>query len=252
MHHRHTSARLLACLLLAAGLSGAAQAALVDRGGGLIYDTDLNVTWLQDANYAKTSGYDADGRMTWANANTWAANLSYFDAVRNVTYSDWRLPTMVDTGTSGCNYANSGTDCGYNVQTVSGSTVYSEMAHMYFNNLGLKAYYSPTGTYQPTFGIFGNGTFNGTNQNSYGQNDVGLIDNLQSYVYWSGLEYAPNANGAWYFGTGNGNQTADTKNAELYAWAVRPGDVAAVPEAETYALMLAGLGLIGWRARRRG
>jgi hypothetical protein len=70
MHHRHTSTRLLAGLLLAAGLSGAAQAALVDRGGGLIYDTDLNVTWLQDANYAQTSGYDADGRMTWGDATT--------------------------------------------------------------------------------------------------------------------------------------------------------------------------------------
>jgi hypothetical protein len=37
---------------------------LIDRGGGLIYDTDLNVTWLADANYAQTSGYDADGFMT--------------------------------------------------------------------------------------------------------------------------------------------------------------------------------------------
>ena len=29
---------------------------LIDRGGGLIYDTELNITWLQDANYAFTSG----------------------------------------------------------------------------------------------------------------------------------------------------------------------------------------------------
>ena len=50
--------------------SGLAQAALHDRGGGLLYDDILGVTWLQDANYAKTSGYDADGRMNWANANT--------------------------------------------------------------------------------------------------------------------------------------------------------------------------------------
>ena len=34
-----------------------AQAALVDRGGGMLYDTVLNITWLQDANYAKTSNY---------------------------------------------------------------------------------------------------------------------------------------------------------------------------------------------------
>ena len=53
----------VAALGLAVGLamSGAAQAALHDRGGGLVYDDVLNVTWLQDANYAQTSGYDADG-----------------------------------------------------------------------------------------------------------------------------------------------------------------------------------------------
>ncbi|MBI3571122.1 MAG: hypothetical protein HY082_08465, partial [Gammaproteobacteria bacterium] len=27
-----------------------AQASLVDRGGGLIYDQDLNITWLANAN----------------------------------------------------------------------------------------------------------------------------------------------------------------------------------------------------------
>ena len=26
------------------------------------YDTEANLTWLADANYAQTSGYDADGR----------------------------------------------------------------------------------------------------------------------------------------------------------------------------------------------
>ena len=34
-----------------------ANAALYDRGNGLIYDDVLDITWLQDANYAKTSGY---------------------------------------------------------------------------------------------------------------------------------------------------------------------------------------------------
>ncbi len=49
-----------------------AGAALIDRGsfadgfGGfmnLIYDDDLNITWLGDANFAKTSGFDVDGQM---------------------------------------------------------------------------------------------------------------------------------------------------------------------------------------------
>jgi len=57
---------LALALLAGIALSGAAQATLIDRGGGLIYDDVLNITWLQDANYAMTSGYDADGRMNWA------------------------------------------------------------------------------------------------------------------------------------------------------------------------------------------
>ncbi|MEI6153074.1 MAG: DUF1566 domain-containing protein [Deltaproteobacteria bacterium] len=69
-----------------------AHAALVDRGGGLIYDTDLNVTWLQDTNYAKTSGFRTNGKMTWNTAMSWAAALSYYDSIRNITWTDWRLP----------------------------------------------------------------------------------------------------------------------------------------------------------------
>lgn len=38
-------------------LTGAAQAALVNRGGGMIYDTTRNITWLADMNYASTSGH---------------------------------------------------------------------------------------------------------------------------------------------------------------------------------------------------
>jgi hypothetical protein len=40
-------------------LSGAAQAALIDRGGGAIYDSTRNITWLANMNYAFTSGYVA-------------------------------------------------------------------------------------------------------------------------------------------------------------------------------------------------
>ena len=65
-------------------------AELHDRGGGLIYDDVLNVTWLQDANYAHTSGYDLDGLMNRNDAFTWADNLEYGG------YDNWRLPSLRD------------------------------------------------------------------------------------------------------------------------------------------------------------
>lgn len=235
----NTRTTFIATGLVAVFVSGAAQAALVDRGGGLIYDTDLNVTWLQDANYAQTSGYDADGWMTWNQATTWAENLSYFDSVRNVTYTDWRLPTTTDTGTSGCNFAYSGTDCGDNVDPTS-----SEMAHLYFIELGNLSHFTTTGANSGAY-------VGGSNPNSTLDN-VGPFTNFQSGLYWSGTEYAPAPSFAWSFRTYYGYQDFDFKTGSFYALAVRPGDVAAVPEAETYALMLAGLGLIGWRAKRRG
>ncbi|MFH1869378.1 MAG: PEP-CTERM sorting domain-containing protein [Pseudomonadota bacterium] len=242
---RRTVLAATTALILA---SGGTQAALHDRGGGLLYDDVLNVTWLQDANYAKTSGYDADGRMNWNAANTWAADLVYHDSVRNVDYGDWRLAASTPVGaTWNFNMSNSGsTDSGQNI-----TSPHSELSYMYYVDLGLKSYYSPTDTLQPDFGIFGNGS-------SFGQKDVGLVKNLQSWIYWIGMANAPiPANYSPSFSTMTGQQGYFYEPSELSAWAVRPGDVAPaappppIPEPETYALLLAGLGMIGFMARRR-
>ena len=50
--------QILSCALATMGalMVNTAQAQLFNRGGGLIYDSVQNVTWLADANYAKTSG----------------------------------------------------------------------------------------------------------------------------------------------------------------------------------------------------
>ena len=95
------------------------------------YDTELNITWLRNAN--------ANGTMNWDAANAWAANLVVG------AYSDWRLPTMVDTGEPGCDFPSQvgGTDCGFNVQTKTGATVFNEMAHLYYVTLGNKAPFLP-------------------------------------------------------------------------------------------------------------
>jgi len=54
----------------------------------------------------------------------------------------------------------------------------SELSYMYYVNLGLKGSSSTVGAYQANYGIFGNGT-------NIGQNNVGLVTNLQASEYWS-------------------------------------------------------------------
>ena len=64
--------------------------------------------------------------------------------------------------------------------------------------------------------------------------------------------YAPDPTQAWHFNIDLGDQDFAAKQSPLFAIAVRPGDVVAViPEPETYALLLAGLGALGVVARRR-
>ncbi|MBI5096612.1 MAG: DUF1566 domain-containing protein, partial [Nitrospirae bacterium] len=106
----------LVMLITLCGISVSADAILIDRGNGMIYDTDLDITWLQNANYAKTSGYDSDGRMTWNEANIWANNLVYGG------YRDWRLPTAFNQDGSGPCYGYNCTD--------------SEIGHLYYISLG--------------------------------------------------------------------------------------------------------------------
>jgi hypothetical protein len=194
------------------------------------YDTELNVTWLRNAN--------ANGTMNWKAAQVWASNLVVGG------FSGWRLPLLVDTGALGCSaFDNSGgTDCGFNVQTKSGSNVYSEMAHLYYETLGNKAFCTPgfvtcdVAKPQPGWGL---------------SNTANFLD-LKSDPYWSGTEDASFSDGAWYFGFPSGFQITGAKLSELYVIAVRPGDVtAAIPEPETYALMLVGLiGMVTLLSRR--
>lgn len=74
----------------------------------------------------------------------------------------------------------------------------------------------------------------------------------QSGFYWSGTEWDVNTRAAWYFGTIGGLQDVSTKADALLAVAVRLGDVnASVPEPQTLALALLGLGATVVARRRR-
>ena len=240
----------IAALVLTACLSGTAQAALQFRlGGQAYYDTDLNVTWLADANLAATNtfdvwGIDLTGYMDWTTAQLW---IGAMNSANYLGYSDWRLPVTNPINGSSMTYSlsNDGTtDYGYNISapgTLYAGSKGSELAYLYANTLGNKAVVD----------------FNGNVQVGWSLNpNPGPFSNLQS-GYWSGTEYAPNPTVAWWFNFMYGNQTASLKLSSMYggggnyAWAVRTGDVAAVPEADTWAMLLAGLGLVSAAARLR-
>lgn len=68
---------------------------LIDRGRGLLYDVERDITWLQDANYAKTVRRSPDGQLTWHDAMAWAKGINY----RGIT--GWRLPSALNADGSG-------------------------------------------------------------------------------------------------------------------------------------------------------
>jgi hypothetical protein len=218
MQHKKTALAL--ALLASTVVTGTAQAALLARTGGMVYDTVNNITWASDANLFQTQaasnanlvteiitanfgiindtanyydGYDgiynlsnADfntgtGAMTWFGAQAWANNLTLGG------YTDWTLPTTIP--------ALAGTN-----QTG------SQMGDLFYIQLGVSSFSSIATSTNPSYSLFAN---------------------VQSYAYWSGSEYAPDPTGAWYFNTNNGNQYNNDKSYQFYAWAVRPGDVAA-------------------------
>ena len=209
-------------------LSGAAQAALVNRGGGMIYDTTRNLTWLADMNFASTSGHNgtgvnANGTMNWAAATDWANNLVYGG------FSDWRLPTLNPSDTS----CTGGFGFGLGFNCTGG-----ELSGLFVTDLGNKA---------------GESVLNPAGDTDEQIANLALFSNVQSNVYWSGTEYALYPSLASYvFRPSDGFQNFYFRPDPLYAVAVRPGDVAArVPEPQTLALALLALGAMVVARRRR-
>lgn len=204
-------------MMTLACIASSAQAALHDRGGGLLYDDVLNITWLQDANYAKTSGASPEGAMGWAEAQRWVKKLVYHDPIRKVELRGWRLPKvkpvngLAFTG----KFSLDGTsDEGYNITSQN-----SELAYMFYVNLKLKGYYSPTGEVQPDFGTGRNGKWNVSA-------NVGPVKNFRASVYWTGTDDVsyPLRN-AWMFDAYWGYQNFYNKWDVLLIWPVRDGDV---------------------------
>lgn len=190
-----------------------AHATLIDRGNGLIYDDVLDITWMQDASFV--------GNLKWDLAVMWADTLVFGG------FDDWRLPSIsVSAG-----LPTGGPVPFADVVVCSEVTELecrdNELGYMYYQNLG------------------GMGDLTG---------NQGLIQNIRP-VHWSGTEFlgGPNPESAWSFTFRNGGQGASAKSifGVITAWAVRDGDVLAVPEPATGLLFVAGLAGLGCARSRR-
>jgi hypothetical protein len=261
------------------GCAGIATAALYNRGNGLIYDDVLNITWTQNANLFQTQATSnpnlvteiinnvstvniigsshtltnadfntSNGAMSWFGAEAW---ITYLNIQNYEGHSNWRLPIVTPGSGNNLNIYNfqiNGTgDSGYNITNPN-----SELSYMYHVNLRFKSYFDVDGKYQSDFGIFGNGTYNGIDYSNFGQNNVGLVKNLQADGYWYGNDYLPlSTNGFAFFANIGAQNAAAWGDNQFYAWAVLPGDVFAVPLPHTIWLFISGLGLLALKTRAR-
>lgn len=222
--------RMLSSIALTFSVSSV-NAALIDRGNGLIYDTDLNLTWMQDANLAATNtfgvpgiGLHSSGSLSWEIANDW---IDAMNANSYIGFSNWRLPETILPDPS-CEQSSGIPGDGMNCSE-------SEMSHLFYYELSGLATYSISSNH---------------NENYY------LFTNLQDGVYWSSTMYSETEVYAMNFWNGDQGVTATNVGPGnlRYALAVHDGDIGAyvVPLPTAFWLFASGtLSLVGLCRRKQ-
>ncbi len=205
-------------VLIVMGYSIQAQADLITIGTATYSWRDYNLIWDDDNNGNSIVWLDyTNNNANWTDQNDWALGLNNGGVL---TYNI--DPGYAVTWNGAWRLPTTETQLpGYNIET-------GEMGHLYYTELG-KSAGGPLG-------------------------DTGDFQHLNASVYWSGTEYAPNSVPAWDFVFNIGLEHLYVKDSLHYGLAVRSGDVAAVPEPTTFALLgigLAGMAVYGIRRRRQ-
>lgn len=214
---RHTTVIYLIALSSTLLCMHQASATLLGRGAGFVYDDVLNVTWSRNASLP--GGSD----LTWAEANAWADKLVIGG------FDDWRLP-----------HASGKPGGGPVPDPILDCRTTPELACR-DNEIGYMFYYNLRGTYGR--GLTGNQIALG------GQQILGI-----QVSYWATVAdpAAIDPRLAVFFGFGNGLQGRTNLKEQLAGWAVRDGDVAAIPEPTSFLLLVIGLLGLGRIRRNAG
>ncbi len=259
------------------GLIHSSYGALSNIGGGLVNDSTLNITWLQDANMVNTlcKANDAlwqswpepnpavvnnsgrtknticanNGTLNWYEAENWIAHLN---TNNYLSHNDWRQPATTQPDTSCESTFAPNEHGGYNCRE-------SELGHLFNTSLTNPNHAGTGNSVDPAKnGVVGTNCFAGTGGTAPADcfQNVGPFSNAQSSGYWSGSSYAPGPIVAWFFDTNVGRQTSDDKDeVNLYVWPVRSGQSVVASAQPIPTMSVWGLGimvlLIGGLARRK-
>jgi len=217
--HKKLSTLGAALLLAAVTLPAMAGTPLAGRDQNFhaVAATDPNATYL----------YDADFNITWLRSTT-GANVMTFEVANSWASLNWGGLTGWHLPSAGSVY-----DSDFYPSTVKG--IGSDAAHLYYDVLGNLPAVDHAGN--PQTPVRNQGPFGGA-------------DGVPAMIWLSGT-HATHADYAYAFSFFAGINAEGPQTGLIGAMAVRNGDVLAVPEPETYAMLLGGLGLVGGVARRR-